>query len=625
MTSLLCYVPNGKTILNKYFYSLRLPFTIRPMKRYRPPKTSRIILLVCISLFFASILNAQEFSFIHNGITRTYILYIPTTYNGSKPYPLIFALHGASGTGSTFLKNGFNERAELLEYIAVYPDGVNNVWNVGYGGADDVGFLSALIDTLKARYTIDSKRVYFTGHSNGSFMCYTLAAEIPEKIAAIAPVEGLLISGLINRISVPIPVIHIHALDDTAVPYQGSSYEPGVDSLMNIWKRNNRCTDIPETLYNSNDVIGQKWVATETGADVVLYKFKSGGHTWLNAPLYITDLIVDFFQTHPKREKNVRMTSSLAFQYDVHASIELSATVESSDPATKVEYFANSTKIGESSLSPYSCTWSDVQGNDYIVYAKALYADGKSTISSNPQLIHVLLPNAALHKPGECSSMRSSSFPADNAFDDDFTTRWTSNYSDPQWISVDLQGMYRISGVTLYWGPTYAPSYSVDVSDDKNNWTTVYSTTAGNGNAEFISFIPVEARYVRMVGTTRSTPWGYSVYEFGVQGEFVKAMSISNSTVEKFQLNMSVAPNPFNPSTTIRFDLPQEMRVTLDIYNMSGTRIRTLMNNQSVNAGRHTIIWDSNGENGVNISSGVYICRMRAGNFQVSRKLVLLK
>jgi polyhydroxybutyrate depolymerase len=579
----------------------------------------------------------QKDSIMHNGIWRTFLLYVPRTYDGSKPFALLFALHGASGMGSTFLTNGFNERAELHDYIAIYPDGVNNVWNVyPGGGVDDIGFLTNLIDTILSRYRINAKRVYFTGHSNGSYMSYTLAAKIPGKIAAIAPVAGLLISGLYSEISVPIPILHIHSMDDSAVPYQGSYGASGVDSLLNFWKFKNHCRAIPDTLYSSDELMGFRWAADSTGADVMLYKFKSGGHTWLVSPLYITDLIVEFFFTHPKREREVRITSPLSFRYAEHCSIELKASVISPDLVSKVEYYANTQKIGESGLPPYSFPWNDIPGNDYLVYAKTLNTDGSSTTSSNPQLIHVMLPSVSLFKSGESSS-GSGGFTANYAFDDDFTTRWSSSKSDTQWISVDLSGFYRVHGIALYWGPTYAPTYYIDVSKDKIDWSTVYSTKTGKGNAEIITFEPFETRYVRVYGTNRSTPWGYSIYEFGVQGEFVRSLSVNRTTGQQLQWNLDVSPNPFNPSTNIKFSIKESAKVTLKIYNVRGQEVASTIS-EELSPGIYTRQWNAG-----NLPSGVYFYRMTAvslaqrvlipingrdgpnGSFTSTKKLVLLR
>jgi len=103
-----------------------------------------------------------------------------------------------------------------------------------------------------------------------------------------------------------------------------------------------------------------------------------------------------------------------------------------------------------------------------------------------------------------------------SAVDGNVNTRWGSNWSDPQWISVDLGSVYSVSKVVLRWETAYGKSYKIQVSVDGMNWTDVYSTTTGDGGVDEIVFSPVNARYVRMYGTERGTGWGYSLWEFEV-------------------------------------------------------------------------------------------------------------
>lgn len=96
------------------------------------------------------------------------------------------------------------------------------------------------------------------------------------------------------------------------------------------------------------------------------------------------------------------------------------------------------------------------------------------------------------------------------------STRWSSEFSDPQWIAIDLGTEQRIDRVTLNWESAFARGYTIDVSTDGSEWRTVYSTEAGKGGREEIRFAPVAARWVRMNGTKRGTLFGYSLYEFAV-------------------------------------------------------------------------------------------------------------
>jgi len=84
-------------------------------------------------------------------------------------------------------------------------------------------------------------------------------------------------------------------------------------------------------------------------------------------------------------------------------------------------------------------------------------------------------------------------------------------------------------------------------------------------------------------------------------------------------------PNPFNPVTTIRYGLPQAERVSLKIYNLLGEEVATLVNDEHKAPGYHVAIWDGRGKNGNVAASGVYVYRMRAGNFSIAKKLVLAK
>lgn len=131
--------------------------------------------------------------------------------------------------------------------------------------------------------------------------------------------------------------------------------------------------------------------------------------------------------------------------------------------------------------------------------------------------------NLALNKPAVSSSIEGSGFEADKAFDGNLMSRWASNEgSDPEWIYVDLGSVQSISGVTLKWEAAYAKQYKIQVSTDSSGtpvqWTDVNSTTDGNGGVEEIDFSPHNARYVRMLGSERGTPYGYSLYEFEVYG-----------------------------------------------------------------------------------------------------------
>jgi F5/8 type C domain/Beta-1,3-glucanase len=119
--------------------------------------------------------------------------------------------------------------------------------------------------------------------------------------------------------------------------------------------------------------------------------------------------------------------------------------------------------------------------------------------------------------PVIASSTESASFPASAAVDGNLGTRWSSGFSDPQWLQVDLGGTAVISQVVLKWETAYAKAFQIQVSTDRATWTSIYNTTTGSGGTQTLD-VTGSGRYVRMYGTARVTRYGYSLWEFQVYG-----------------------------------------------------------------------------------------------------------
>jgi len=113
------------------------------------------------------------------------------------------------------------------------------------------------------------------------------------------------------------------------------------------------------------------------------------------------------------------------------------------------------------------------------------------------------------------SSMQGPSWPASNATDGNLSTRWSSAFSDPQWLEVDLGSTQSICQVVINWETAYAKAFQIQTSNDNSTWTTIYSTTTGTGGTQTLN-ITGSGRYIRMYGTVRATQYGYSIYEFQV-------------------------------------------------------------------------------------------------------------
>jgi endoglucanase len=129
------------------------------------------------------------------------------------------------------------------------------------------------------------------------------------------------------------------------------------------------------------------------------------------------------------------------------------------------------------------------------------------------------LTNLALGKAASSSSNEDSTLTPGKAVDGSTSTRWASLEGvDPQWLSVDLGATYAIKRVKLVWEAAYGKSYRIEVSNDGSAWTQVYSTTSGDGGTDDLTGLSASGRYVRVYGTARGTPYGYSLWEFEVYG-----------------------------------------------------------------------------------------------------------
>ncbi|MFI9219526.1 discoidin domain-containing protein [Streptomyces werraensis] len=158
------------------------------------------------------------------------------------------------------------------------------------------------------------------------------------------------------------------------------------------------------------------------------------------------------------------------------------------------------------------------------VYLQA--EDGRGNAGIETKSVKVVAPpvtgtNVALNKPTTASSFQPSygDCPCEpaKATDGRADTRWASDWSDPQWIQVDLGSATPVRKLQLVWDPAYAKSYEVQISDNGTAWRTVHSTTTGNGDIDTID-VAATARHVRLHLTARGTGWGYSLHEFGIYG-----------------------------------------------------------------------------------------------------------
>lgn len=245
--------------------------------------------------------QVQDHSFIFEGTTRYYKVFLPQDFQSNMPVVLNLPGYTLSAQWQMDYTR-MNEVADTAGFIVVYPDAIYPGFNsglIGYPGlpplstANDVGFISALIDTLEAHYDIDMNRVYSCGFSNGGIMTYRLAFEIGSRFAAVASVAGVLndISGTTGNPVPTIPILHIHGTADATVTYQGGIANLwSVDSTLNFWIQNNNCLLPADTLFlpdiDPNDGCTVQKITYANSLDssiIVFYRVVDGGHSWPGA------------------------------------------------------------------------------------------------------------------------------------------------------------------------------------------------------------------------------------------------------------------------------------------------------------------------------------------------------
>lgn len=244
-----------------------------------------------------------------NGLERVYRIYVPDSYTGKKRVPLIVLLHGGGSDGRRMDRfTGFNRIADDEGLILVAPDGVDRHWNdgrvaTGYKAhetdVDDVGFISRLIDLLSAEFQIDPDRVYVAGISNGGMMSIRLGLELPEKLAAIAPVVAALPEPMAQKTFKlqPIPVVIVNGTEDPLVPWSGGEVRfmrktmgrvLSTPDTVQFLVKHNKCSPeavtVPLRDNDPSDGIrvfkSEYYGGADGGADVTLYAVEGGGHTW---------------------------------------------------------------------------------------------------------------------------------------------------------------------------------------------------------------------------------------------------------------------------------------------------------------------------------------------------------
>ena len=239
--------------------------------------------------------NSNSNTIVHDGLDREYVLYVPDSYDGNTPVPLLFNFHGFGGGASDYMNEAdMRALAESETFLLVYPQGSNlngsSHWNACPTGADnkstadDFGFTEALLTEISSNYSIDAQRVYACGYSNGGMMAYGLANHKSNLFAAVASVSGTMLD-CTGTTTHPMPILHMHGTSDSVIPYNGDSSYSSAQTVLDYW-------------INFNNTLNTPKVSTETSAGTTIehyvydqgdnnvtvehYKYIEGSHVWFD-------------------------------------------------------------------------------------------------------------------------------------------------------------------------------------------------------------------------------------------------------------------------------------------------------------------------------------------------------
>jgi polyhydroxybutyrate depolymerase len=232
---------------------------------------------------------------------------VPARYDPATPAPLLIALHGGGGSMDYMANDehyGQIAKAERENYVVVFPNGYSKfasgkfaTWNAGSCCAqardeniDDVGFVREMIGHLQRQLSIDDKRIFATGMSNGGMLAHRLACEMAGTIRAVASVAGTI--GVATCLpKAPVAVLHIHAKDDDHVVFGGGAGPKAQDrtkvpefvsvpETISRWVRTNKCAPNPKRVLERPGATCERYSGCEGGADVQLCVTDTGGHSW---------------------------------------------------------------------------------------------------------------------------------------------------------------------------------------------------------------------------------------------------------------------------------------------------------------------------------------------------------
>lgn len=279
-----------------------------------------------------------------HGTERTYLLYVPTEYDGTSDWPLVLVYHGFQMTAS--MQMGYDKldvAADEARVLVAYPQGLR-VTDLVFGGRqfgwnipenynadhDDVAFTYSLIDDIGIDFAVDRNCIYATGYSNGSEMAMYLACVMSDRIASVAGVGGGLTKALLETCQPgrPISVLKFFGTADEYTPIDGNDRTPPIVATPSYFASFNNCsavpteTDLPDLAPDDGCTVSLlEYDQCDPDIEVLFYRFQDGGHTWpgsdgrwsflgpTNQDIDASALMLEFFARNPRPESDGQLVN----------------------------------------------------------------------------------------------------------------------------------------------------------------------------------------------------------------------------------------------------------------------------------------------------------------------------
>ena len=618
------------------------------MKNQKVIKTVKQYLLTFIILIFSQNISYSQVetgSFEFDGHTRGYAVFLPQNYQSYMP--VVFNFHGLGGVNQIHMNHtGMNNHADTSDFIVVYPQGINNNWNFGsvihpvY--IDDIGFISALIDTLDAHYNIDMARIYCSGFSIGAGMTNRLAAELTHRIAAVAPIAGNMIDIALTWNPIrPIPVLDMHGTADWILNYNGASNYWSVEDSYNFWIQNSNCSLLADTILlpnldttDNSTVEKISWTDCSNNSSVVHYKIINGEHTWPGSALNQVGAI-----TNRDINANVEIWNFFKNYENPLVDMAWSKTVEvfpgyldpQGDTLFVKAYITNpenhpvsvSAKIDgtEVSFSDSLLLYDDgnhfdVNPNDNI-WGNAKVLSGLAADTYAVEINTHDITENVIHKHHLLKYFTNIGPVVVEDFE--ITEQGTNVFK----LIYSLKNADSTSVIT---GGLFAELSTLDtnvtyISEDLTNYVILFPGQVSNPSDPITIKIqnnPKSIDFIVRIFNKHHLLWTDSITVTGIIG--IEENGTNLSLEQTLKQNY---PNPFNPSTVIQYSLQVASNVNLKIYNSLGQEVETLVDEHQ-QAGSFDVTFNAN-----SLQSGIYYCILKTNpasqNFGTAQTIKMIK